>query len=392
MNICEAEKCTGCGACLNVCPTNSIVMVRDLHGFDCPQVDMSTCVQCNACRQACPQINVQHLENKLSLIYVGQLQNKDTVLKNSSSGGVAYALSEYIIKRGGIVFGAAYGENMRVMHIPVERAADISCLQGSKYVQSYIGTSYRNVEESLRNGKEVLFVGVGCQVEGLYQFLGDKYYPRLVTCSLICGGGTSPGLFKRYISYLERKIGKSILNYNFRDKRYLSGVYMSSIIDEDGHKHYLRGKEAGFVRMMGAGYIRKCCIECKFSELHHIGDFSVGDYHDVTEYADRKGLSIVFANSMKGNDILAQLKKNVLWLKELTNNDNSSDKIYSLKRKRSLPEDYDAFFKDASEKPWPQVYRKYLQASWGTELFDLVPVQLVPFLLSIKRSFQKNDS
>lgn len=390
MNICEAEKCTGCGACLNVCPTNSIVMVRDIHGFDCPQVDMSTCVQCNACYQACPQMHVQHFEKKLSLIYAGQLQNKDTVLENSSSGGVAYALSEYIIKRGGIVFGAVYGEDMRVTHVPVERVSDISYLQGSKYVQSYIGTSYRNVKESLRKGKEVLFVGVGCQVEGLYQFLGEKSYPGLVTCSLICGGGTSPGLFERYISYLERKIGKSILSYNFRDKQYLSGAYISSIISEDGHKLFLRGKEAGFVRTMGAGYIRKCCIECKFSGLDHIGDFSLGDYHDVNEYADRKGLSLVFVNSMKGKDILAQLKMNNIWSKQLTNYDIFSSNSYSLKRKKNLPEDYDAFFRDAFEKPWPQVYRKYLQASWGTELLDLVPVQLVPFLLSIKRSFQKN--
>ena len=40
----------------------------------------------------------------------------DDVRKNSSSGGIFYLLAEYVISRGGVVFGARFDESFQVCH------------------------------------------------------------------------------------------------------------------------------------------------------------------------------------------------------------------------------------------------------------------------------------
>lgn len=54
----------------------------------------------------------------------------------SSSGGVFTLLAREVIRRGGVVFGAAFGENMRVEHVGAFDETELSAMRGSKYVQS----------------------------------------------------------------------------------------------------------------------------------------------------------------------------------------------------------------------------------------------------------------
>lgn len=391
MYLCDVEECTGCGACLNACPKNRISMKRDACGFDFPWVDESQCIQCRACQEACPQMQKISCVNDTALVYAGQLRHEDGALQNSTSGGIAYALSEHFIRRGGVVFGAAYDEDMRVAHIAVNKMEDLPRLQGSKYVQSYIGTSYRQVEEALKRGKEVLFIGVPCQIAGLYQFLKEKASPGLMVCDLLCGGGTSPGLFQHYIKQLEEYYRTSICDYKFRDKRYGYGLYSCSKTDPDKKNCFVRGSKAGYVRTMGAGYIRESCFNCRYASVKRIGDISLGDFWDVSEHMEgyEKGISLIFANSEKGKALLEELGKDSLWLEPHTEEEARASQGHALKHGREKPLNYDAFFRDAFTKPWAEVYRKYLRsASWKMELIDSLPIQVASFLLRAKRSVQ----
>jgi NAD-dependent dihydropyrimidine dehydrogenase PreA subunit len=45
----DAEKCTGCGACLEVCPTGALYLVDGKAS-----VDMGLCRECEVCLDACP--------------------------------------------------------------------------------------------------------------------------------------------------------------------------------------------------------------------------------------------------------------------------------------------------------------------------------------------------
>ena len=134
MRLCSEEKCSGCGACVNICPKHCIKMVRNSQGFDYPVIDKEKCVECGLCEKVCNNV-MSGFEDRTPKAYAVSMKD-DVALKQSSSGGAAYAMSKYIVENGGIVFGAAYSENFYVHHIGVSAADDLKKLQGSKYVQS----------------------------------------------------------------------------------------------------------------------------------------------------------------------------------------------------------------------------------------------------------------
>ena len=61
----------------------------------------------------------------------------------SSSGGVFHALARTVIEDGGVVFGAKFNERWEVVHDYAETLEEVREFQGSKYVQSAIGDTFR---------------------------------------------------------------------------------------------------------------------------------------------------------------------------------------------------------------------------------------------------------
>lgn len=89
----------------------------------------------------------------------------DSVRRMSSSGGMFYALASHVIEDlGGVVYGCAFNEDLRAVHIRCETMAEAERCMGSKYSQSDMGDSIRLVRADLENGRNVLFTGTPCQV------------------------------------------------------------------------------------------------------------------------------------------------------------------------------------------------------------------------------------
>lgn len=106
-------------------------------------------------------------------VYIAKHKNKE-VHKNSQSGGAFTAISDYILSRGGVIYGAVFNENYEVVHVRAESVVERNKMRGSKYVQSNIDATYKEVERDLQCGRLVLFVGSGCQVVGILKFCKKK--------------------------------------------------------------------------------------------------------------------------------------------------------------------------------------------------------------------------
>jgi coenzyme F420-reducing hydrogenase beta subunit len=164
-------------------------MKSDEEGFLYPEVDKTVCNGCDLCVMVCPVNKYAEKETRQSAFLV---RHKDErILKESTSGGAFTAIAEIVLNKNGVVFGAAFDENLRVKHVCADNKDDLYRFRNSKYVQSEIGPAFKEAKEFLEQGREVCFSGTPCQVEGLKSFL-CKDYDNLVLVDVVCHSIISP--------------------------------------------------------------------------------------------------------------------------------------------------------------------------------------------------------
>lgn len=312
------SACTGCHACAAICPKNCIDMKDMGEGFLFPVIHTETCIQCNRCEEICP---VLHIPDKSYHTQAFALKNKDEAEREkSTSGGAFPLLAKQILNAGGIVYGAAYDSDFSVKHIAVEDCENIQLLQGAKYVQSTIGKTFSDVEKQLKTGRLVLFSGTPCQCEGLKSFL-RKEYDNLILVDLICHGVPSSKVWQIYIDYRAKKEndGKRPVRINMRSK--ISGwSKYSTEFDYDNGKRTIIMNNCDFFMKLFIGNIclRKSCSECVAKGVERCTDLTLGDYWGIwsqhPEFNDEKGTSIVLAHSVKGREMLNQLRTQMEWI------------------------------------------------------------------------------
>lgn len=301
------EKCTGCGACANICPHNAILMEEGADGFYYPIITEG-CVNCGLCEKSCPVLKPQYQNNEKPDCYA--VWADDGTREKSSSGGVFSILAKSFLEDGGIVVGAAYTKDYYgVEHIIAEDESGLERLRGSKYAQSKTGTIYRNVKKELQTGKKVLFTGCPCQVAGLYAYLG-KEWGNLYTLDLVCHGIPSQHLYQEFLREKEIEYGAKVKSVSFRDKKVAPwDGYKMQITFENGAVYSPDRRESAWMRgFLGRLFLRESCATCPFSRLPRQGDMTIADFWDIhlhdRSLDDRKGTSLVLNNNEKGGKLL----------------------------------------------------------------------------------------
>ena len=162
MLICDENKCTGCGACVNLCPTDSIKMKENIYGEIHPEINEQKCVECKKCVRLCPS-NLNPVLSEPKKVYAGW-RKEDKFMRDSASGGIGAVLAENWVRLNGIVFGTKYDSDF-CPHIKAENSLEgIEGFKGSKYIQSNTRKSFREAKKYLEEGKKVLFIGTPCQL------------------------------------------------------------------------------------------------------------------------------------------------------------------------------------------------------------------------------------
>lgn len=304
------NECCGCTACLNACPTRAITMQEDKEGFYYPSVNEELCVQCNLCRKVCSWDHPKYENEVAPLTFASVLKDK-VERQRSTSGGLFYAIAKWIIEQGGVVYGAAFDNNLQLNHIGVDNVTDLQLLRGSKYIQSNLGRVFLNVKENLEKGKWCYFSGTGCQVAGLKAYL-RKEYSKLITSDVVCHGVPSQKIFNQHIKYLEKKYQDKVLKYLFRDYKLGGG---SEIVSFRKRKPVINRTYflSPYLYSFMYGYIsRPSCYECKFAYIPRQGDITLADYwgvkHFFPKFDNSNGCSLLLLNTEKGRKLWDQIK------------------------------------------------------------------------------------
>lgn len=308
----DTKLCTGCGACANICSHGAIVMKENEKGFLKPVIDVAKCKHCGLCEKICPVINFKS-ENFASLKVFAFINQKENERMISSSGGVFPVFADYILKQGGIVFGAVYDSEMKVCHTSADNSNQIKKMQGSKYVQSDTKYTYRETKSALESGRYVLYTGTPCQIAGLKSYLRHDY-ENLLTIDLICHGVPSRKVFEMYKKELleENKDSGKILEINMRDKNYGWGYKSTETVKTTNSTYHTSADNNVYHNVFLSNLsINDSCLGCKFNKIPRTGDITMGDFWGVDDFDgivnDQKGVSVVLLNSSKGKEYFERI-------------------------------------------------------------------------------------
>ena len=152
----SVDRCTGCSACVSICPNGCLSLIENAEGFDYPVLDSSKCTKCNLCEKVCP-INHETPSTKNTYTICAQNRN-EKIRSKSSAGGIIGAIYQAAFSSCGIAFGVGFNSENNVMFMSAENLDQCfeKKLFASKYVSAEITNTFPKVRDILIS--DVLFV------------------------------------------------------------------------------------------------------------------------------------------------------------------------------------------------------------------------------------------
>lgn len=329
--VCELNKCTGCMACVDICPKNAINIKDSLDAYNAV-IDADKCINCNLCHKICQNNNNLELSKPIKW-YQGWAEDED-VRSRSSSGGAATALMLSFVENGGYVCSCIFRDGQFLFDV-TNKKEDIGMFAGSKYVKSNPQGIYKKIKNLLNNGEKVLFIGLPCQVAALKLFVGEQLVDNLYTVDLICHGTPSPQLLQMFLKQYGYEL-KDIKNIAFRKK--------NKFQVRDGDKGIITNgvTDSYIISFLNGVCYTENCYSCKYAQFNRVSDITLGDSwgSDLSEEKD-KGVSLVLVQSDKGCELI---EKADLILKDVDIN-NAVANNKQLEHPSVKPIKYDRFFK-----------------------------------------------
>lgn len=300
-NLCDKSECTGCAACVAVCPRGAISFEKDKLGFSYPIIDKTLCVDCKRCEKTCPSL-VKQKGNFPQEAIACHVMDESERLK-SSSGGFATLLATKFVESGGVVYGCSFETPMCVKHIRCTTVGDLLKLRGSKYVQSSLNEIYVPLQQDLKKNTKVLFIGTPCQVAGVKSKFSK--YDNLFVVDLVCHGIPSLQLLHDTLPsglHLTDEYQFSFRNnisYRISVQKNNKPVYERPLYKDIFYKGFFNGL-----------IFRTSCYRCFYAKPERISDLTIGDFwglksEKITD--TEKGVSLVLVNTKNGELLLGKL-------------------------------------------------------------------------------------
>lgn len=366
IQIKDKADCCGCTACASVCAHDAITMEPDVMGFLYPVVNQSKCVECGLCEKVCAFNEHYDTSRNLPKPDVYAARHKDMKEVETSRSGAAFiAISDYVLRNGGVVYGAGYTDHFRVVHKRATTKEERDEFKGSKYVQSDLRGVFRHVKNDLKSGQTVLFSGTPCQTAGLNAYIGRNLREHLMLVDIVCHGVPGPNLWRDYLAYLEKKHGDSICGVNFRDKQeYGWAAHRETFRFTNG-----RGKISFRYLFYQHIMFRPSCGQCHFTNTKRPSDITIADYWgwektDPNINKDDKGISLILVNTEKGREIFDSIKDDMIVIPA-----KLEDCLQpNLQHSSVLHKKWRKFESDYEREGFEYVVRKYWEDNWKKKL------------------------
>ena len=295
--VCQPDQCTGCMACIEVCPKDAITIKDSLNAYNA-EIDPIKCIGCNLCHKIC--------QNNREIDFVTPIQwhqgwaEDFAVRESGSSGGAASALMRAFVENSGYVCSCLFRDGEFVFETTHDER-ELDRFQGSKYVKSNPRGAYRRVKELLQKGEKVLFIGLPCQVAALKIFVGEKLQENLYSADLICHGTPSPKLLELFLKqygYILKDLKdiKFRIKGKFQVREGYKGITTTGVTDS-----YL-------ISFLNGICYTENCYSCKYARLERISDITFGDSWgtQLAEDEMRKGISLLLCQTEKGERLLCE--------------------------------------------------------------------------------------
>ena len=374
------DVCCGCGNCSLVCPKECISLKENDKGFLIPFVNNEICIDCGKCKKVCPVIEYPPQECLNHTAFAAYAKTSIDRF-NGSSGGFFGVAAKYILQQKGIVYGAAFDDNLQLKTKKAEEEKDLIPLFKSKYLQCNTNTSFRDMQALLEIGKHVLYTATPCQIGALKKYLG-RDYDNLLTIDFLCHGVPSQSFFDLCIDYVENKRNIKIFNYQFRAKKrngatphYYKIKYRKK--DKDREKCFLYLHSPFYYGFQKYISLRESCYQCPFSKSNRPSDITIGDFHAIDKYVKGinrfDGVSTVIINTAKGKKFWGEIEDNFV--------KHSIDFPELIKNKELMcgptqkPKEYEEFWQDFKVLPFEKFVSKHLNGNreWKKRVYYRLP-------------------
>ena len=241
-------------------------------------------------------------------------KHKDNaVLEMSSSGGAFTAISDYILKEGGIIVAPTYDYSTNKLKYTIAHTTEErDLMRGSKYVQVE-PIDFLNDLVPISYTKKILYIGTPCNIASASRYFTIKKanIENIFLIDIICHGVPSNKVWSDYLT--ERRIN-TVNRLEFKDKRYGWKKPYAYVQDKNGQ----RSIDDYVSIFYSTNVLRPSCGVCKFASTKRESDLTIGDFWGIEkEYPDmydNKGVSLLIVSTEKGEKLFNEFKKDLNYI------------------------------------------------------------------------------
>ena len=305
--------CSGCGACVAVCPRGAVQLSLDDAGFYRAAVREDLCVDCGLCLKVCHRFRESGGGVSLYDAKLYALQSADAAaVQKSSSGGIAQELTLSALEQGAGVIGTVYNlDTDRAEHWIASDMVQAEAFAGSKYLQSDASGAFREALQNAKSNPALHYVATGtpCQIAGMARAAEQlRVREQFLLVEIFCHGVPSYKLWEAECEKFRKKLKTDRFdNVQFRYKK------------DDWHSYCLR-LDAGEKTVYAARettlfwqvffeniLLGDACYRCEARKDRSLADIRLGDYWGSRFRHRSDGVSAVFACTPQGEAAVKRL-------------------------------------------------------------------------------------